>query len=297
APTVAIIAAGAMGAAVARRLTDAGCTVLTSLAGRSEATRRRAIHAGMRDVPFKDLPRSATMMLSILPPNAAESLAKSFLEAWRATGNSHPVPGPVYVDCNAVSPKTVKEIAGLFEGSGVRFVDAGIIGGPPHAGYDPTFYASGDEEHRSALDAFSNLKEYGLKVKSLTGEGTGVGDASALKMSYAGITKGLTGLLTTMILSANASSPATATALMHELRTSQPMLLQRATRALPDMLPKAYRWHGEMREISDFVGGSLGDVHRGMAALYERIEQAVDEDNEDKRVLEQFVKDAREVLE
>jgi hypothetical protein len=75
------------------------------------------------------------------------------------------------------------------------------------------------------------------------------------------------------------------------------MLLQRATRSLPDMLPKAYRWVGEMREISDFVGGPLSDVHRGMAALYERVEQAVDDENEDKRVLEQFVQDAKAVLE
>jgi hypothetical protein len=96
---------------------------------------------------------------------------------------------------------------------------------------------------------------------------------------------------------AHAASPATSTALMHELHASQPLLLQRATRAVPDMLPKAYRWVGEMREIADFVGGPLGDIHRGMAAVYERIEQAVDEDGEDKAVLEQFVKDAKELLE
>jgi len=116
-------------------------------------------------------------------------------------------------------------------------------------------------------------------------------------MSYAGITKGLTGLLTTMILSANASSPSTANALLHELHLSQPQLLQRATRAIPDMIPKAYRWVGEMHEISDFVGGPLSDVHKGMAAVYARIENAVDEDGEDKRVLEKFASDAKKLLE
>jgi 3-hydroxyisobutyrate dehydrogenase-like beta-hydroxyacid dehydrogenase len=183
APTIAIVAAGAMGAAVARRLTDAGCTVLTSLEGRSEATRRRAREAGMRDTPFDELPHAAALVLSILPPSGAEALAKRILEAWRARpgGSAR----PVYVDCNAVSPKTAKEIAGLFEGSGVRFVDAGIIGGPPRAGYDPTFYASTDEDHAPALEAFSSLARYGLKIKTLTGEGSAVGDASALKMSYA----------------------------------------------------------------------------------------------------------------
>ena len=62
------------------------------------------------------------------------------------------------------------------------------------------------------------------------------------------------------------------------------------------MMPKAYRWVGEMNEISDFVGGPMGSIHKGMAAVYERVEQAIDEDNEDKRVLDTFVKEAKELL-
>ena len=58
--TIAIVAAGAMGSAVAARLTAAGCTVLTNLDGRSDATRRRALEAGMIDVPFTDIPRRAS---------------------------------------------------------------------------------------------------------------------------------------------------------------------------------------------------------------------------------------------
>ena len=41
-PTIAIIAAGAMGSAVAERLTRRGATVLTSLDGRSQKSRARA---------------------------------------------------------------------------------------------------------------------------------------------------------------------------------------------------------------------------------------------------------------
>lgn len=59
----------------------------------------------------------------------------------------------------------------------------GIIGGPPHEGYDPVFYASADDG--AALEEFQSLGQYGLKISPLTGEGVGVGDASALKMSYA----------------------------------------------------------------------------------------------------------------
>ena len=49
---VAIIAQGAMGAGMAHRLTSHGATVLTSLAGRSPASARRAAAAGMR-VPLE----------------------------------------------------------------------------------------------------------------------------------------------------------------------------------------------------------------------------------------------------
>ena len=79
----------------------------------------------------------------------------------------------------------MKKIAALFAGSGIGFVDAGIIGGPPREGYDPVFYASAAPEASALLDEFSGLAKYGLKVSPLRGEGAGVGDASALKMSYA----------------------------------------------------------------------------------------------------------------
>ncbi|KAA1478121.1 6-phosphogluconate dehydrogenase C-terminal domain-like protein [Dentipellis sp. KUC8613] len=298
APTIAIIAAGAMGAAVARRFTEAGATVLTNLDGRSEPTRRRAHDAGMQDVPFAELARRSSFLLSILPPSEAARLATRYLEAYNSTEASHSdADRPIYVDCNAVSPETAHSIAALFAGSSVRFVDAGIIGGPPREGYDPTFYASADATNTPALDAFEALGAYGMKIATLREDGAGVGDASALKMSYAGITKGLTGLFTTMILAAHAASPATSAALMRELHASQPLLLQRLTLSIPPMLPKAYRWVGEMHEISDFVGGPSGDVYKGMASVYERVERAVAQDGPDKQVLDKFVEDAKKLLE
>lgn len=186
-PTIAILAAGSMGSAVATRLTSHGLTVLTSLAGRSPSTRQRATDAGMQDVPFSSIPRRADFFLSILPPSEAESIARAYLEAYRASAgdsDSERETEKYYVDCNAVSPQTVKRIAKNFEGiPGLKFVDAGIIGGPPKEGYDPTFYASSDKEE--ALKGFEGLREFGVRIEGLRGGGVGVGDASALKMSYA----------------------------------------------------------------------------------------------------------------
>lgn len=186
---ISIVAAGAMGSAVARRLHDSGCTVLTDLTGRSEDTRRRAKEAGMEDTTLEDIASRAKWVLSILPPRDARSFAEKFLAAHtkiQKTGaaNSDKI---VFVDCNAVNPVSVKGIASIFaQTPQIRFIDAAIIGGPPNPdGYNPTFYASAQADDGKLLEEFASLGQYGLKVSLLQGQGTGIGDASALKMSYA----------------------------------------------------------------------------------------------------------------
>ncbi|KAJ7690653.1 6-phosphogluconate dehydrogenase C-terminal domain-like protein [Mycena rosella] len=293
---IAIIAAGAMGSAVAKVLVRNGCKVLTNLDDRSEGTRQRAREAGMQDASFKEIGATCDWVLSILPPSDAFAFAEKFLRESATSTRLAGTPGPVFVDCNAVNPATVHRIAALFADSpSTNFIDAAIIGGPPENDYNPTFYASSSED--SLLDSFVGLSKYGLKISALTGEGAGVGDASALKMSYAGITKGTTGLFTTMILAAHKSSPATADALLHELHQSQPAILKRISRVVPPMVPKAYRWSGEMSEIGKFVGGGEGDIYHGLAQLYSRIEKSgkPEGDGKDLEVLAKFVAEAKKI--
>ncbi|KAF8441742.1 6-phosphogluconate dehydrogenase C-terminal domain-like protein [Boletus edulis BED1] len=295
-PQFAVIAAGEMGSAVAKRLTGASCTVYTNLDGRSEATRQRAREAGMLDATLDDIVVKVNWILSILPPRDAVSFAEKIRDAVANRGKQAQDEPLVFADCNAVSPQTVKRIAGILAGTGIRFIDAGIIGGPPRDGYDPSFYASTAAEDRDVLDDFVALSKYGLKVSPLTGEGAGVGDASALKMSYAGISKGTTGLYTTMILAAYASSPATAEALLKELSLSQAGVLARLVESVPRMIPKAYRWVREMEEIGEFVSGKEGDTYRGLARMYERVENSLDGDQADVEVLKKFVDDAKKTV-
>ena len=80
---------------------------------------------------------------------------------------------------------------------------------------------------------------------------------------------------------------------MEELRDSQPMLLERITRAVPVMIPKAYRWVGEMKEISGFVGGKEAEIYQGVSGIYERVERSLEEGNDDVGTLKQFVEKAR----
>src|SRR6516165_9243381 len=111
-PLVAVIAPGMMGAAVGKRLTDHGLKVLTSLQGRSAETSARAKAAGM--VAASDEEIAATdFILSILPPGDAVALAQRFAGALTASNSK-----PVYVDCNAVSPRTVERIAAAIAPTG-----------------------------------------------------------------------------------------------------------------------------------------------------------------------------------
>ena len=57
-PTVAVVAQGAMGAGVGGRLVERGLRVVTSLAGRSEASAKRAKAAGMVAVSDQELARA-----------------------------------------------------------------------------------------------------------------------------------------------------------------------------------------------------------------------------------------------
>jgi 3-hydroxyisobutyrate dehydrogenase-like beta-hydroxyacid dehydrogenase len=264
--TVAIMAQGTMGAGVGRRLGERGATVRTLLSGRSEASAGRARAAGMQPVADeRELLDGADYLLSILPPDQAEGLASRLASALQ----SLPVK-PVYVDCNAVSPQTAARIAAIVEPTGAAFVDGGIIGGPPRDGYSPAIYASGPQAERTRP-----IGAYGIDWRIIEGP---IGAASGLKMSYAGITKGTTAIAAAMLL--GAARFGCAEALIAELSSSQPEMLARMKKSIPGMYDKAYRWVGEMEEISDFLDANApsAEMYRGIARLYQFLAAAEAED-------------------
>jgi putative dehydrogenase len=255
---VAIIAQGTMGSGIGRRLRESGALVRTLLAGRSPQSAERARAAGMTAMPdARALLEGADFFLSILPPGEAEPLARRLAPTLAELAEK-----PLYLDCNAVSPQSAVKIGAIVAAAGARFVDAGIIGGPPQPGKKgPAIYASG-EYVREALA----LKDWGLDLRAIPGP---VGAASGMKMSYAGITKGTTAIGTAMLL--GAARFGCAEALFAELAQSQPQLLAYFRAGIPRMYDKAYRWVAEMEEIAAFLEQNppSRDLYAAIARLYD----------------------------
>lgn len=255
-PVIAITSPGAMGAAVGGRLAGHGIKVVTKIIGRSAASRQRAAVYGLTGATDAELAQ-ADFLLSIVPPKEAFSIAEGLAPALRQADGK-----PVYVDCNAISPETALRIGEIVADTGASYVDGGIIGGPPRVGYTPRLYVSGTDARR--VEA---LNQYGLDVRTVEG---GIGAASALKLSYAGINKGVIGLSAAMVLAAKRAG--VEDALMSELSDSQRALLAQLSRGVPDMFSKAERWAPEMEEIANYAGsGGEAEIFNGMARLYERL--------------------------
>lgn len=234
--TVGILSPGDMGHTVGHVLGSHGLRVITCLEGRSERTRSLARQAKIDDVPsYRALVTEADLIMSILVPAQALQAAGRVAEAISQMGAN-----VVYADCNAIAPQTTRQIGDVITQAGGRYVDASIIGGPPRGNGSTRFYASGPD-----LTAFEALNRFGLNAIPL---GEEIGLASAIKMCYAALTKGLTALCTELLTAAQALG--VSEALEREFRSSQTALYERMERGVPRMPAKARRWVGEMEEIS-----------------------------------------------
>ena len=254
--TVAILSPGDMGHAVGRALGRHGMEVITCLNARSQRTRDLARAAGIADVPtLEELVANADIILSILVPAQAVGLARQVAEALKATGAD-----TSYADCNAVSPETVKGIDVVITGTGGRFIDAGIIGGPPNDTQSPRFLASGP--HAVLLTGLDGM---GIQVRSV---GEGIGKASAIKMCYAAMTKGTSALHLALLTAAHLLG--VSDELREELASSQSEALKRMESQVPRLPVTARRWVGEMEEIAATFeqAGVTPDFHLGAAEMY-----------------------------
>ena len=253
---VGLMSPGDMGQAVAMQIKAKGLNVYTALEQRSERTRALAREAGLTDLgTVARLVAECDVVLSIMNPGAALDFAREAADALRASGRH-----TLIVDCNAIAPETVHEIAGLVEGAGGRFLDAGIIGPPPRGKAKTNLYVSGP----GAAD-LEQLAGPQLVVRVIS---EGVADASALKMCYGALNKGTQALWLEVLIAAQRLG--VANILERELQQSQAERYNWALSQFPMLPPKAYRWVPEMLEISKTMSsaGITPKMFQGAADIY-----------------------------
>ena len=257
--TVAILSPGDMGHAVGQRLRENELDVITCLEGRSDRTRALAEKAGVRNVPtMEQLVEQSDLIMSMTVSAAVSTLCRQVADALTASGAD-----TLFAECNAIAPQLTKELEPVITGSGGRFVDVSIIGGPPREGYSPHFYASGDQ-----ASEFEQLNNFGLTVLKLDGD---VGQASGIKMCYAAMTKGTFALYSELLMAAELMG--LTEPLLEEFRSGQQAVLQRIERSLPTVPPRSRRWVSEMEEIRDTFShlGMTPNIFEGVADMYRLI--------------------------
>ena len=245
---------GAMGASLA-----AVCrgTRLWCGDGRSEATRARAIAAGLEDVgTLEGLVHRCDIIISVCPPAEAVSVADAVATAGF---------DGIYVDVNAIAPATARAIASRFG----HFVDGGVVGPPVTVAGTTRLYLSGE----AATDVAELWAATPLETRVVNG---GPGAASAVKICFASWTKGTAALL--LAIRALAVAEGVEDALLAEWATSMPGLADQARRAAVGNAPKAWRFAGELDEVADsFAAHSLPDgFGKAAAAIYERLSEFKD---------------------
>lgn len=186
---VAILATGQMGASFASCLSKAGVRLVTNLTDRSARTRYLAAQGGFEDLATDEAVLfQADIILSIVVPSQALALAERFARAGAGMRQSD-IRTKYFADLNAISPATTSAVGKALSGiPGLQFVDGGIIGGPATATGAPLIALSG--AGAGALHDLMGPWVFG-RTKMV---GVEAGQASALKLSYAALSKGSIGL-------------------------------------------------------------------------------------------------------
>ena len=292
--TIGLLHPGEMGAAVGQCLAETGHQVLWVPEGRSPATGARAAAAGLTKAGLPRLIERSDIIMSVCPPHAAADIARQVV-----SGSGSGFSG-IYLDANAISPATAREVAGIVKAGGASYVDGGIIGTPPVTPGFIRLYLSGPKAGK-IRDLFDGSPVDARVVDRGTGSGAGavsvgavsvgavgagavgagtvgaagvVGAASAVKMAYASWTKGSAALL--LAARALARAEGVEETLLAEWAISQPGLADRSARAAGSAAAKGWRWIAEMEEIAATMAaaGLPGGFHQAAAEVYRRFGSA-----------------------
>ena len=230
---IGILNPGAMGTSIAASARSAGHDVIWASAGRSAATRQRAAESDLRAVEsLEQLCAACEIILCICPPHAAAAVADAVI----AVGFSG-----LYCEGNAISPQKAQAIGERMAAAGIGFVDGSIVGPPAWSAGTTRFYLSGPSAARVA-DLFAGTLTEAIAI------GDEVGKASALKMTFAALTKGSTALLSAIY--GVAENLGVRAELEREWGMRSAESVEQRRNQVRGVTAKAWRFAGEMQEIA-----------------------------------------------
>lgn len=249
-----------MGSAIARQLQTLGLQTVSALDGRSARTRALAAEAGIADAGNLERLSECGVILSVMNPGSALQFARELAAAVQRTGHQ-----PLVVECNAISPDTMHAVRALIEAAGATCADAAVMGPPPTAHSPSRLFVSGEHAHQ--------LKQLATPHFSVTVVSERIGDASAVKMLDAVMSKGVTALMFQMLIAAQRLG--VAQPLYEQCEGPRKYFHDWIVRTLPIMPPKSYRWVPEVEEIARTLesAGLSGDMMRASAKVYAAVAQ------------------------
>jgi 3-hydroxyisobutyrate dehydrogenase-like beta-hydroxyacid dehydrogenase len=234
--TIGLLYAGEMGAALGTPLRERGYAVVSTAAGRTPRTVERCERAGFVLLDqLADVVRVSDIILSVVPPSAAEEMA----DAYASAAHSSPARA-IFVDCNSIGPERAVAMARKMARAGRGFVDASVHGQARSLKTSATLYLSGERAAEIAeLFYGSSLRTRLLGLKA--------GDASAMKMLLGGLSKGMCALF--LELAALATRRQMQDELLKESKHFYPGIVSAVERMLPTYPQHAARRIGEMGEL------------------------------------------------
>ena len=254
---IGLIGLGEMGSEIGRYLVMNDLEVISVYEGRSEISKKRASKYKIRDAgSIEQFCKISDLVISIIPPDKAVETANLYTSYKNKDGQ-------IYCDLNAISTITAKKIKLLVDQKKIDYVDGAIMGGPPTENYSPRIYLSG-----KLSEKLNFLNGKGIELMVLKGSDF---KASATKMVYASITKGSKALVAGALIAAKKNN--VYDELMEELKYSEEYFSLVAKDQIPSIKHKAYRWVGEMNEISLTYkeSGLTGGFHSEAENVYELI--------------------------
>ena len=272
---IGLIGLGEMGSEIGRHLVMNDLEVISVYEGRSEISKKRASKYKIRDAgSIEQFCKISDLVISIIPPDKAVETANLYTSYKNKDGQ-------IYCDLNAISTITAKKIKLLLDEKKIDYVDGAIMGGPPTENYSPRIYLSG-----KLSEKFNFLNGKGIELMVLKGSDF---KASATKMVYASITKGSKALVAGALIAAKKNN--VYDELMEELKYSEEYFSLVAKNQIPSIKHKAYRWVGEMNEISLTYkeSGLTGGFHSEAENVYELIKNLPEGKLEIDEIINQIV--------